>query len=94
VEKAGEGQGLPWLRTPRDEAPGDNRVPLADAFVDNEKERRRRRGDDGVRLVTGWPRTRGLGATPATQRRLDDVITRAENLIARTAPDAKPANRG
>jgi len=44
--------------------------------------------------VTGWPRTRDLGATPATQRRLDDVITRAENLIARTAPDATPANRG
>jgi DNA-binding PadR family transcriptional regulator len=36
--------------------------------------------------VASWPRTRGLGATPSTKRRLDEVITRAEGLLARTGP--------
>jgi PadR family transcriptional regulator, regulatory protein AphA len=33
--------------------------------------------------IESWPRTKGLGATPATRRRLQDLIERSRRLLAR-----------
>jgi DNA-binding PadR family transcriptional regulator len=41
---------------------------------------------DASAEVATWPRTDGLGATPATTRRLDDLIDRSHQLLSRADP--------
>jgi PadR family transcriptional regulator, regulatory protein AphA len=36
--------------------------------------------------IATWPRTDGVGATPGTTRRLDDLIKRSRRLLARARP--------
>jgi hypothetical protein len=40
---------------------------------------------DAQTEVQSWSATRALGATPGTSQRLDDIITRAHQLLARSA---------
>jgi PadR family transcriptional regulator AphA len=41
---------------------------------------------DAQTEVQSWSSTRALGGTPGTSQRLDDIIDRAHQLLARSAP--------
>jgi PadR family transcriptional regulator AphA len=46
---------------------------------------------DAAAEVESWPRTWPVGGTPGTTRRLDDMIDRAHQLLARSATGASAA---